>query len=196
MRAARVPPNLDALLVAFLRGDCDARNAFAAAAYGYLVYLARRHAPHLPRDVREEVVSQVFAVLLRTRPRFDTARSSGATFLVYFVKIATRDVSAQYTPPGQRTRVAAGEARDPPRAIEQVRERDLGYAKDEFGALEARDFLEAALPRKTSPEVASALARVYGHGESIADVANDARVSRSTLSRRLARVVEAMRAAA
>lgn len=94
------------LLVAFLDGDCDARNELPRRLHGKLIVETRHLAPDLlHRDLQEDVVQQMWLLLLRMNPgSYDPQRSAPMTFLSKLLLRARRDVYAQFTPPGARTR--------------------------------------------------------------------------------------------
>lgn len=94
------------LLVAFLNGDCDAREELPRRLNDRLVATARRLAPDLARrGLHEDIVSEMWLLLLKKGPgSYDPQRSAPMTYLHTLLRRARRDVYAQNTPPGARTR--------------------------------------------------------------------------------------------
>src|SRR5689334_21278964 len=94
------------LLTSFLAADPDARAQFPARLGGRLRATAMRIAPGLQERGRiDEVVQQAYELLLR-RPagHFDPSRGSAAAYLHQIVRLAARDIRAQYPSPGAPTR--------------------------------------------------------------------------------------------
>lgn len=95
------------LMEAFLDGDPVARAELPKRFGPRLQSIARRTDVRLTRlGLDEDIVQQVYLLLL-TRPpgHFDRARGDGVWgYLKAMVRLATRDLLAQYAPPGMRTR--------------------------------------------------------------------------------------------
>jgi DNA-directed RNA polymerase specialized sigma24 family protein len=120
-------PELAALLTGFLAADPVARTKFPEQMGGRLRATAGRIAPDLnKRDLIDDVVQQAYELLLR-RPagHFDPSRGSAATYLHKIVRLAARDIRAQFAPPGTPTRPRRNEdgefmPTNPPLTLDQV----------------------------------------------------------------------------
>jgi hypothetical protein len=116
-----------ALLAGFLAADPHACTQFPTQLGGRLRATAVRVAPDLYRRGRiDEVVQQAYELLVR-RPagHFDPSRGSAAAYMYQAVRLAVRDVRAQYPSPGATTRPRRGEdgefvPADPPLTLDHV----------------------------------------------------------------------------
>jgi DNA-directed RNA polymerase specialized sigma24 family protein len=118
---------LAALLTGFLAADPDARTKFPERMGGRLRATAGRIAPDLKqRDLIDDVVQQAYELLLR-RPagHFDPSRGSAAAYLHQIIRLAARDIRAQFAAPGTSTRPRRDEGgefvpTDPPLTLDLV----------------------------------------------------------------------------
>ncbi len=94
------------LLVAFLNGDRDAREELPLRLQNKLLTIACRLAPDLAqRGLHKDIIQQMWLLLLQKEPgSYDPRRSAPLTFLGKLLWRARRDVYAENTPPGARTR--------------------------------------------------------------------------------------------
>ncbi len=93
--------NLNNDLVAFLAGDQRAGAAIYSCLKTRLPHQVRRHAPDLPRDIAEDVVTEVFVLMMERRAVFDPARGSAQAFITSTVlPEAVRHIRAENARPG------------------------------------------------------------------------------------------------
>ena len=98
----------DAALFAFQQGDPHARETLPTnkSFKKKLLNLARQEAGDLSSDLLDDVVQRTWELLLRPNLKhFDPNRGTANAYLKQVTKRAATDVRAEYTPPGQRTRV-------------------------------------------------------------------------------------------
>jgi hypothetical protein len=117
----------------------------------------------MPDDLREEVLQESFAQLLRCDPhRYDPALGSPKAFFGMLVQDAIRAVLAAYTPPGQPTRdrgkPAAVTVTQPGRQMIAVKP-EVAVAEDaeDPGALDAYAAIEAQIDASKILTVAPAV---------------------------------------
>ncbi|NOT35552.1 MAG: hypothetical protein HOP12_15515 [Candidatus Eisenbacteria bacterium] len=195
-RAGSARAGLCDLLVAYLRGDLDARERFPAEAHDVLTRLAAHHAWFLPQDVRDEVVSEAHLILLERGAVFDPSRAPARVFLRLVVRDAVKRVAASYCPPGWRTRPTAGDAEQQQRAVLSL-EQHLGQGADFCDhcaerEIEQRCDLRTVFDRAPGV-VGIALRRIYCDGVPAAGVAKALGLSRFTLLRRIHAFTAAVR---
>src|SRR5262245_20539267 len=97
-------------LVAYVRGDADARDRFPGEAAKVLTALVAHHAWFLPADVRKEAVNEAHVILLERVTGFDPQRGPARVYLRMIVRDAVKRVAASYCPPGQTTRTTNGKS--------------------------------------------------------------------------------------
>ena len=102
--------DLDTLLQGFLQGNPAAREMLIRRTHTSLLREVDKAAPDLAqRDLAEEVVQQLWAMLLVKKPgAFDSTRAGARTYLGVVLNDAARRVRADNTPPGARTRLRRG----------------------------------------------------------------------------------------
>lgn len=187
-RAGSARVGLCDLLVAYLRGDADARDRFPGEAAETLANLAAHHAWFLPPDVREEVVSEAHLILLTRQASFDPQLAPARVFLRMIVRDAVKRVAASYCPPGWKTRTT-NTGIEEQRGVVLSLEARLADGFDYCDhcaerAIEQRCDLRSVFDRAPR-DLAIALVRVYCNGEAAADVAESMGVTRFTLTRRI-----------
>ena len=107
-----------------------------AKLHARLVNMAKRFIPHLAKDLAEDVVSQMWTNLLWRKVRFDPQKERARAFLKACLRDSARDVSAQYAPPGQRTRPyknSDGEVLYPVQSLSTEDEIELPSGKGRLG---------------------------------------------------------------
>jgi RNA polymerase sigma-70 factor, ECF subfamily len=137
-----VPSKLNTIdidFVRFLAGDqCAGARLYALLKDG-LLHRIRRNAPDLSRDLAEDAVMQVFALMMERRATFNPARGSAQGFIAgTLVPEAVRSVRAENSPPGapKRQRKPGAKASAPTVSLEAVAEvHTAGYGSPE--AMEA-----------------------------------------------------------
>lgn len=177
------------LLLDFLNHVSYAAEEFPKVARPFLLAVARRRAPDLPVDLRQDIVSETFALLLMIpESAFNPAIGPAKSFLALQVRSAIRRVRADYCPPGQRTRPLTRTPTvaedDRPRVVpiddlpprEEPRNR---YVVQQFDACcDAKTLLA-----KAPPSVAVALHRIHIMGEGLSEVSGALGVSRFAMAR-------------
>ncbi len=176
------------LLVAYLRGEPDARERFPGEAAEILTALAARHAWFLPVDVREEVVNEAHLILLERLAGFDPQRAPAPVYLRLVVRDAVKRVASSYCPPGWKTRATNAEIEKQRGAVLSLEAkiedgfeyRDHRAELDIYQRCDLRTVFDRA-PRT----LGVALERIYYHGESTKDVAASMGLTRFTLARQI-----------
>ncbi len=189
------------LLLDFLRGVPYAAEEFPKVARPFLLTVARRRAPDLPVDLRQDIVSETFANLLAIpNAAFNPAIGPAKAFLALQVRSAIRQVRADYCPPGQRTRAPSRTATPAevgrPRIVpisdltpsEEPRDRYVVQKLDAY--CDAKTVLAKAPTR-----VAEALRRIYIMGDGLSHVSDALGVSRFTMTRAITAFSNQMRQA-
>lgn len=208
---------LDQLIEAALTGQTRHHERLGKEARRYAMAIARARAPDLPPDLHEDIFQQAFIELLQFGPEALTG-AGGKTLFRRAVLNAVRVVRASYAPPGVRTRhqkapAAALTAVDvartkidghrvrragdtgsgaPPTNIEQVPDPRQQAA---FLQIDNVIYVERLLTWASAP-VARALRMIHFDDAGVEVAANDLRMSRFTLNRRLKDFYATVRAAA
>lgn len=199
----------DAALFAFQQGDPHFRETLPLQLNEKLLKWTAKEAGDLPSDLHEDVIQRTWELLLRPDlKRFDPNRGSANAYLRQVVKRAATDVRAEYTPPGQRTRLfkVSNEeiiGQTPALSLDA----QLENSDDEIFALhdiipapgdlfeeflkqdEAQWFLELAMV-SASLEISEALNLIYYQEMTLTEAAQQVQVHRSTLRRRVDRWVD------
>jgi len=182
----------DRSLIDFVAGAPLATETFPVIAWPLLKKFARLSAPELPRDLRDEVVSQNLEYLIEYGKQFDPARGSANAFLKLLSGRAARKVRADYCPPGCRTRPG-------PRDDERNARREaLSLAEVEHKAADATMDLDVscevkAILRRAPATIARALLMIYVAGETVSATAKAVGMSRFTLRREMSRFIRIAR---
>lgn len=96
--------NLNKCLVAFLSGDRRAGGALYSQVRATVLSIARRRAPDLHAD-REDVLNEVFVIMMESPKRFDPTRGSARAFIVsVLIPDAIQRIRARSARPGTTTR--------------------------------------------------------------------------------------------
>jgi DNA-directed RNA polymerase specialized sigma24 family protein len=184
-------------LKAFLAREPSALSLFPQEADHELGLLAARVGNGLPKDVRPELVDEVYKFLLSgNAPAFDPTRGTAKAYLWQAMRNAAKTVRASYAPPGQPTRLR-NTVQGRPEGDVGVREQlDTETADDVVLSREGRD-LEAAVRTmnayvdtrsalaRASPNVRAALELIHGHGRGVREAAEALGMSRFQLRRAL-----------
>jgi len=195
------------LLTAALTGDSAAWTLLVERFRRYLNAIVRRRAWDLPRDLRAEIIIEIWtAAFLRGAAAFDPRTTPPRDHVSSFVKDSVDRVRAAYRAPGERSR-----ARDARRG----RKRPRSPAGDEPAVVLSLDQLpEAEQPEAMSqweqtdrgididraqalaaPDVALAIDLIRHWSVTFEDAALMVGLTRATLLRRLARLGRRLRVA-
>jgi DNA-directed RNA polymerase specialized sigma24 family protein len=206
-----VSPTWDSLVVAYLSGSGDF-TALYEAAKRPMERMVARIAPHLPEDIREEAVDEVFVRLLQNPPKYRPGKCSVKTLVFGLLRNAVRHVLALYAAPGQKTRfspekTSAGES------IEAVKDAEIELESDSQELDETSTVLavkEIASTRWTASgieayaeasellsglpvSVATAAWMVHIEGETLNDTANAMGMSRFAVWRAFSNMAKGAR---
>lgn len=215
---------LDHLIQAALTGQPYNQQRLGAEAERYSLRLTRAKAPDLPDDLHEEICIEAFVELFKVGASA-LARHSGRILFRRAVLAAMRTVRASYATPGERSRPAnrksaASQPPVPKRVAAEdvdriadaltvesntVMEGDFGYIDfDGFAdrqqqvAIHRVEFrVEADAVLKHAPaEVARALRLIHLDDKTIEEAAQQVKISRFVLARRMDAFCSDMQAAA
>lgn len=216
---------LDHLIQAALTGQPYNQQRLGAEAERYSLRLTRAKAPDLPDDLHEEICLEAFVELFKVGASALT-KHSGRILFRRAVLAAMRTVRTSYAPPGERSRPAAkrkpAAAQQPVRkrvAAEDIDriadaqtvesntviEGDFGYIdfdrfpdRQHLVEIEKVEFrVEAdAVLKDAPPEVARGLRLIHLDGHTIEEAAQQVKISRFVLKRRMDAFCLDMQAAA
>ena len=195
-QSVRGASQLDDALVSFLRGDSVARSDFAAAFYPTVRRWAtdqtRRHQRLRDLDLADDVADRFWELLLsKDASAFDPGRASASTYLGLVLRQAVRDVIAEHTPVGSRTR--AGHQLSPLSLEAPAAATTDGFATlgetvvDQASDLSAVDdqlhvaAILATASESAPPHVVSALWQIYSSEDGLGVIAADVGLNRFKL---------------
>ena len=182
------------LVVGFLAGDQDAREALPRETWADLLGIARRVAPNLEaRGLADDVVAEAFRLLLsRPAGHYDPDRGDPWGYLREMVRLAARDVHDREAPAGvpRRPRRDAKGKMGPAALPVTLEAQAAGDAVEEFedrvlGAIMAASFIDA-VPAEAPAWLSAALSLTV-EGLSVTEAADALQVSRFQLRRALNR---------
>lgn len=185
------------LVLGFLAGDADARDALPRELGKRLLWAAGRLAPDLrKRELHEDVVQQMYLLLLkRPEDHFDPDRGTAWSYLETQLRLAARDVRSDEALAGEARRPARGETGEfpdtpPPLPLQEVPEPRDGseLPEDQVLARLAAGALGDAVQGEAPPWVGSALI-LLAEDRTITETAEALRITRFTLRRSLIRWV-------
>jgi DNA-directed RNA polymerase specialized sigma24 family protein len=183
------------LVVGFLSGDQDAREALPGEIWTDLRRIAGRVAPDLKaRDLTDDVVSEAFRLLLsRPAGHYEPDRGDPWGYLREAVRLAARNVHDREAPAGTPRRPQPHAGHDLDRAALPVPLEEgnvTGDAAESFedrvlGAITAASFIDA-IPTEAPAWLSAALSLAV-EGLSVTETADTLQVSRFQLRRALNR---------
>jgi len=195
------------LITAALAGDSAAWTELVQRFRPYLETIVRRRAWDLPRDLRDEIIIEIWAAaFLHGAPAFDPGTTSARDHVSAFIKESVDRVRAAYRAPGARSR-----ARDARRgrkcspstgdvkpsvvlSLDQLREGEQPEAQNEWEHIDRGIDLDRA-QALAAPDVALAIVLIRHWGVTFEEAALMVGLTRTTLLRRLAQLGQRVRAA-
>lgn len=215
---------LDHLIQAALTGQSYNQQRLGAEAERYSLRLTRAKAPDLPDDLHEEICLEAFVELFKVGANALT-KHSGRILFRRAVLAAMRTVRSSYAPPGERSRPAKRKSATPQQLVRKrvaaedidriadaqtvesntVIEGDFGHIdfdrfpdRQQLVEIEKVEFrVEADAILKDAPvEVARGLRLIHLDGHTIEEAAQQVKISRFVLKRRMDAFCSDMQAAA
>ena len=199
--------NDEKLLSAALTGDSAAWTLLVERFRPYLDTIVRRRAWDLPRDLRAEIIIEIWtAAFLRGAAAFDPRTTPARDHVSSFVKDSVDRVRAAYRAPGERSR-----ARDARRGRKRPRSRGgdgppIVLSLDQLPVLEQPEALSQweqtdrgididRAQALAAPDVALAIDLIRHWSVTFEEAALMVGLTRATLLRRLARLGRRLRVA-
>lgn len=173
---------------AFINGDSEARETLPLRLHDKLLQEAREQARELSEDQLEDIVQEVWLLILGPRGAgWNRDRGSAWSFLRQLIKDAARAVRATYAPPGVRTRLPTKQARDADGLASRctITLEELPMNEEpcvQAGSAEARAELRL-VSGQADPAALHAIYQIEVEGEPVNDVAAELGVSRFHLRR-------------
>jgi hypothetical protein len=188
MTALIISENENELLLNFLSGDAVAAEPFLKIMEPRILRTARRIGRDLPEDLPHEIVQQTFANLLITKTAdFDPSRGTAWQFLIGKIWNAEKQVRTSYGYPPRRKqqniddRVVADRRKFV--SVEAVEA--LESHTPNYGRIIEGNIYVAAIMRRVSPPLASALRLICYENKTKQEAAKLSGLSRFQLHRQL-----------